>query len=104
MTQSLVEKSYYGDIEGKSTTQWLMAYAEDGSATFVGLERISGRFDGEPGSLVLQHVGSYAEGSAKASLAVVEGLGSGALASVSGTGEFLANPTGSVDLNLSSSS
>jgi hypothetical protein len=103
VTRALVTKSYSGDIQGSSTTQWLMAYADDGSATFVGLERITGQFGGESGSLVLQHVGSYAEGSAKASLAVIEGSGSGALESMSGTGDFLADPNGSVRLNLSSS-
>lgn len=101
VTQALVTKSYSGDIRGRSITRWLMAYAEDGSATFIGLERITGQFGGESGSLVLQHVGSYAEGSAKAGLVVIEGSGSGVLESVSGTGDFLANPSGSVHLNLS---
>lgn len=103
VTKALVSKSYSGDIEGTSTTEWLMAYAEDGSATFVGLERITGQFGGESGSLVLQHVGSYGSGSAEASLLVIRGSGSGALESVSGSGAFLADPNGSVTLNLSPS-
>ena len=40
LTEALVGKSCTGDIEGTSTTRWLMAYAPDQSATFVGLERI----------------------------------------------------------------
>jgi hypothetical protein len=100
LTRALVFKQYTGDIEGTSTTEWLMAYAEDGSARFVGLERISGSVNGREGTLVLQHVGSYEGGAAKGALDVIEGAGSGALHSAAGTGQFLADPSGSVDLSL----
>jgi hypothetical protein len=79
-----------------------MAYAEDGSASFVGLERIRGRINGKAGTLVVEHVGSYEDGAARARLTVVEGAGSGDLTSVSGDGEFLADPSGSVTLSLTS--
>jgi hypothetical protein len=100
VTRAVVTKRYSGAIEGTSTTEWLMAYAEDGSARFVGLERVSGSVDGREGSLVLQHVGSFEGGAAKGELDVVEGGGSGALQSAAGTGQFLADPGGSVRLNL----
>jgi Protein of unknown function (DUF3224) len=100
LTQALVTKEYSGDIEGTSTTQWLMAYAGDGSATFVGLERITGKIAGGEGTLVLRHVGSYADGAANAELAVVEGANSGGVESATGEGDFLADPSGSVSLNL----
>ena len=100
LTRAVVAKVYSGDIDGSSTTEWLMAYAEDGSASFVGLERITGQFGGKTGTLVLRHLGSYADGAAKAALAVVEGANSGDLTSVKGDGDFLANPNGSVSLRL----
>ncbi len=100
VTRALVTKQYAGDIEGTSTTEWLMAYGEDGSAGFVGLERISGSVNGRVGSLVLRHVGSYEGGAAKGSLEVLTGAGSGELQGASGNGEFLADPSGSVTLNL----
>ena len=100
LTRAVVAKVYSGDIDGSSTTEWLMAYAEDGSASFVGLERITGQFGGKTGTLVLRHLGSYADGAAKAALAVVEGANSGDLTSVTGDGDFLANPNGSVSLRL----
>jgi Protein of unknown function (DUF3224) len=100
MTRALVTKEYSGDIEGGSTTQWLMAYAEDGSAQFVGLERITGRFSGAEGSLVLQHVGSYAAGTARATLTVIEGANSGELETATGAGGFIADPSGSVTLEI----
>ena len=100
MTRAVVTKQYAGDIDGTSTTQWLMAYAEDGPATFVGLERVSGSVGGVEGTLVLQHVGSYQDGAAKGRLDIVEGAGSGGLESAAGSGEFVADPSGSVILSL----
>jgi hypothetical protein len=100
MTRAVVAKEYAGDINGDSVTEWLMAYANDGSATFVGLERIVGQVDDRAGTLVLQHVGSYADGSADARLAVVEGAGSGELGGARGSGTFQANPGGSITLTL----
>jgi hypothetical protein len=100
VTRAVVARSYAGDVEGTSTTEWLMAYAEDGSATFVGLERLTGSFGGKAGSLVLQHVGSYADGVATARLTVLDGSGSGELANSEGRGEFTADPGGSLTLDL----
>jgi hypothetical protein len=77
-----------------------MAYAEDGSATFVGIERVTGTIAGRNGSVVLQHVGSFEGGAARARLTVVRGSGTAGLASASGGGDFLADPKGSVSLDL----
>jgi hypothetical protein len=98
LTEALVGKTYSGDIEGSSTTKWLMAYAPDKTASFIGLERIRGTFGGKHGSLVLQHVGTFADGSADAELRVVSGTDE--LKGASGTGTFKADPAGSVTLSL----
>lgn len=98
LTEALVAKEYSGDIEATSTTKWLMAYAPDQTASFIGLERIRGTIAGKHGSLVLQHVGSFANGSADASLTVVSGTNE--LKSVAGDGVFKADPAGSVTLQL----
>jgi hypothetical protein len=98
LTEALVSREYSGDIEASSTTKWLMAYAPDQSASFIGLERIKGTIAGKHGSLVLQHVGTFANGSADASLTVVSGTNE--LKSVSGGGEFKADPAGKVTLRL----
>ncbi len=98
LTEALVSKTYTGDIEGTSTTKWLMAYAPDETAAFVGLERLKGTVSGKQGSLVLQHVGKFENGSADASLTVISGTGD--LESVSGSGDFTADPAGSVSLDL----
>lgn len=98
LTEALVGKEYSGDIEATSTTKWLMAYAPDQTATFIGLERIRGTIAGKHGSLVLQHVGTFANGSADASLTVVSGTNE--LKSASGDGVFKADPAGTVTLQL----
>ena len=100
LTCANVTKTYTGGIEGHSVTDWLMAYAEDGTASFVGLERISGQIDGHSGTLVLRHVGRYRDGSATADLDVVAGCASGGLAGIDGRGEFVADPAGRIHLDL----
>jgi uncharacterized protein DUF3224 len=51
-------------------------------------------------TLVLQHVGSFEGAAATADLAVVEGSGSGDLASATGAGDFTADPAARVRLDL----
>ena len=64
LTRASVTKTYTGDIDGTSTTEWLMAYEPDKSARFVGIEICRDRANpgdhgGRHGSLVLQHVGTF---------------------------------------------
>lgn len=43
LTRASVTKNFTGDIEGEGRVKYLMMYRGDGSAAFVGLERIVGR-------------------------------------------------------------
>jgi hypothetical protein len=98
LTKASVVKEYAGDIEGHSATEWLMAYHPDKSADFVGLERIKGTIGGRRGSLVLQHVGRFADGAAKATLTVVSGTDE--LKEATGSGELVADPGGRISLTV----
>lgn len=98
LTRASIVKRYAGGIEGEARQEYLMSYAADGSATFVGLERVQGSAGGRAGTLVLQQVGRFVDGAARASLAVV-GAG-GDLAGSSGSGEMVADPAGRVTLEL----
>jgi hypothetical protein len=100
LTRASVGRTYSWDIDGESVTEWAMAYRLDESATFVGIERIRGRIAGRDGSLVLQHIGEFRDGAARAALTVVADSGSGELAGVSGEGQFVADPKGSMTLQL----
>jgi hypothetical protein len=98
LTEALVSKRYEGDIEGASTTKWLMAYAPDESALFVGVEHITGTIGGKKGGIALLHDGEYRDGVASAELRVASGTDE--LADVAGTGKFRADPAGSMTLDL----
>ena len=98
LTQAHVVKQYTGDIEATSATEWVMAYADDGTASFVGIERIRGSFAGRDGTLVLQHVGTFEDGAAVAKLEVLSGTGG--LSGATGDGDFRADPAGSVELRV----
>jgi hypothetical protein len=99
LTKATVTKTYSGGLEGTSVTEWVMAYADDGTAAFVGIERFRATAEGD--TLVLQHVGHYADGAATADLTVVEGAGTGTFAGVTGSGDLRADPAGKVSLTLS---
>jgi len=86
MTRAAVTKSYAGDISGDGHVEYLMVYGGDGSATFIGLERVVGQLAGRAGSFVLQRTGVFENGIAKESYLVVPGSGTGALRGLRGEG------------------
>ena len=86
LTRAAVTKTFTGDIEGEGHVEYLMMYRSDGSATFVGLERVVGRIAGKAGSFVLQRTGMFEGGLAKESYAVIPGSGTGELHGLRGEG------------------
>ena len=52
------------------------------------------------GTFVLRHVGSFADGAAKADVEVVDGTGTEDLTGVTGSGTFVADPAGAITLDL----
>src|SRR5947208_10215641 len=73
LTRASVTKTFTGDIEGEGQVEYLMMYRSDGSATFVGLERIVGRIGAKTGAFVLQRTGVFEGGWAKESYSVIPG-------------------------------
>jgi hypothetical protein len=86
LTRASVTKTYSGDIEGEGQVEYLMMYRSDGSASFVGLERVAGRIGGKAGSFVLQRTGVFESGQAKESYAVIPGSATGDLLGLLGDG------------------
>lgn len=76
--------SYQGDISGTGTLAYLIAYIEGADAPTVGFEAFEGSIDGHEGSLVLQHNGFHNMAGVHERLDIVEGLGTGGLATMSG--------------------
>ncbi|HEY2851416.1 MAG TPA: DUF3224 domain-containing protein [Gemmatimonadaceae bacterium] len=86
LTRATVTKSYTGDISGDANVEYLMMYRSDGTATFVGLERVVGKIGGKSGSFVLQRTGVFEDGQAKESYSVVPGSATGELQGLRGDG------------------
>lgn len=86
LTRASVAKAYTGDLEAEGQVEYLMMYRSDGSATFVGLERIIGRIGDKTGTFVLQRTGVFEGGQAKESYSVIPGSGTGDLRGLLGDG------------------
>ena len=86
LTRAVVTKTFTGDIAGDGHVDYLMMYRSDGSAAFVGLERVVGNVGGKTGSFVLQRTGVFESGMAKESYFVVPGSGTGELQGLRGEG------------------
>jgi hypothetical protein len=86
LTRASVSKTFTGDIEGEGKVEYLMMYRSDGSAAFVGLERVVGRIGGKSGSFVLQRTGVFENGQAKESYSIVPGSATGELQGLRGDG------------------
>jgi hypothetical protein len=86
LTRASVTKSLTGDIEGEGQVEYLMMYRGDGTAIFVGLERVTGRLGGKAGTFVLQRTGVFESGEARESYSVVSGSATGELRGLRGDG------------------
>jgi hypothetical protein len=86
LTRASVTKAFTGDIEGEGQVEYLMMYRSDGSAAFVGLERIVGRIGAKAGTFVLQRTGVFERGQAKETYSVVHDSATGQLHGLRGDG------------------
>ena len=78
-----------GEIEGQLADRWLMSYAADNTARFVGLTHVTGSVAGRSGTFVLQHVGWFDADGLHTDFTVVPGSGTGELAGITGAGTFV---------------
>ena len=101
LSRATVAQTYHGDLEGDARTEYLMAYRADGTADFVGLQRLAGRVGQRSGSLVLQLSGTFDGSTAQATWVVVPGAGTGELSGLRGKGGFAAphGPKGTATLD-----
>ncbi|WP_210642576.1 DUF3224 domain-containing protein [Pseudomonas sp. Tri1] len=90
LSHAKITQSYSGAIEGTSSVEYLMSYSADGTACFVGFERICAVVAGQRGTFVARHSGSFSDGKARSTWSVVEGAGTGELVSLRGNGSYVA--------------
>jgi hypothetical protein len=91
LTTIHVEESFSGDITGDGAVEFLQAARADGSASFVGIERVTGELGGRRGTFLLQDAGTVQDNIVSGDWFVIPGSGAGQLAGLRGEGGFRAN-------------
>lgn len=95
-----VTETFTGDIEADGEVTFLQTVRSDGSASFVGVERVTGTLGGREGSFVLQDEGTLTDGKVTGTWFVVPRSGTGELTSLRGTGGFSAVLGQSAEITL----
>lgn len=90
LTRASVAQDLSGDIEGEGSAEWLMCYRPDKTATFVGLQRLTGRVGGREGSFVVESHGTYDGELARGRWTIVPGSGTDELSDIQGEGSWQA--------------
>lgn len=88
LAEVMVTETFRGDIEGEGAVRVIQAARKDGSATFVGIERVRGSIAGRRGTFLLQVSGTVVGKEMRAEWSVVPGSGTGELATLRGDGGF----------------
>jgi len=86
-----VAERFSGDIEGDGVVEFLQAARPDGSASFVGIERVTGTVAGRQGTFLLQDSGTVEGSVVDGDWFVIPGSGTGDLTGLRGEGGFHAN-------------
>ena len=94
VTVAGIGQRFSGGIEADTKWDMVMTYRDDGTADFVGYQRIDGRIGDKAGTFVLQGLGEFDGKEARTRLAVVPGSSTGDLAGLRGSGLAVA-PMGS---------
>jgi hypothetical protein len=100
LTRIHVEESFSGDISGDGVVEFLQAGRADGSASFVGIERVTGTLGGRAGTFLLQDAGTVAGTVVSGDWFVIPGSGTGGLGGLRGEGGFRANLGESAQVHL----
>ena len=91
LTRIHVEESFSGDISGEGVVEFLQAARADGSASFVGIERVTSELGGRRGTFLLQDAGTVQGSMVSGDWFVIPGSGTGQLTGLRGEGGFRAN-------------
>lgn len=83
-----VTENFTGDIVGEGTVRFLQAQRADGSASFCGIERVTGTLAGKKGSFLLQDEGTLVGDQVQGRWFVIPGSGTDELAGLRGEGTF----------------
>jgi hypothetical protein len=85
-----VKERFIGEIEGEGVVRFLQAIRADGSASFVGIERVTGRIGDRRGTFLLQDAGTLEGDTVSGEWFVIAGSGTDELIGLRGEGGFVA--------------
>jgi hypothetical protein len=91
LTHAKITFTFQGDFEGEAQVQFLMDYRDDSYATFVGLQRFTGRLGDRTGSFDTTVNGVFENGAAKSTWSIIPGSGTGDLHGIKGEGSTVAH-------------
>lgn len=91
---------YEGELSGESVLMELKNYLNEKKASVYGLERFTGELAGKSGSFVLEHSGSFENGTLTSTKKVVVGSGTNELAGLRGEAVFNSGKTKEFHLKL----
>jgi Protein of unknown function (DUF3224) len=80
--------TFSGDIQGEATNQNVVVMNADGSASFIGYQRIVGKLGNRSGSFILQHTGKTVGNITTTTWTVVPGSATDGLRGLKGNGGF----------------
>ena len=95
-----VAESFSGDIEGDGVAEFLQVSVAKDSASFVGVERVTGRVGDRSGTFVLQDAGTLSRTTVSGTWFVVPGSGTAQLEGLRGEGGFVAELGESAQITL----
>lgn len=95
-----VVETFSGDIAGQGVAEFLQTVRNEGEASFVGVERVTGDVGGRAGSFVLQDQGTLIGTTVTGTWHVVPGSGTGELRGLRGEGGFTAELGQRADVTL----
>lgn len=99
-TRASIKKHYTGNMQGQGVLDYLMSYQADGSAFFVGIERITASLEDRQGAFTISHRGTFAQGKVVSSFDVVEGSGVDGFVGFSGQGQYQIETGREVDFSF----
>jgi Protein of unknown function (DUF3224) len=88
LTRASVTQTFTGDIKGEGSVEWLMCYRPDGTADWMGFQRIVGQVGDRSGSFVLHTDGTFDGSVASGDWPVVAGSGTEELETLRGAGRM----------------
>src|SRR5713101_6367918 len=84
LTEAKVTQKFSGDLGGDGTVTWMMCYASEKFARFVGMQRVVGTLGDRTGGFVMITDGVFDGTTAKAHWSIVPGSGTDGLAGIEG--------------------